>query len=303
MVELRKRKAPAEAAPPPPTKKANSVKGAVKKVKDAVLGESTPTNGATSNGKSGKPSAGDTITIDGFGGEIETNDGEKTSLKQLLEESKSGVVLFTYPKASTPGCTNQACLFRDSYEPLTATGFSIYGLSTDSPKSNTTFKTKQNLPYTLLCDPSATLIAAIGMKKAPKSTTRGVFVVDKEGKVLAAEAGGPAATVEVVKKLVGGGKSAGAVAKAPATEASTDTAMTDAPAPVEEKTEESKAEEVTPALATATNGEVEKVPSAEDTAKAEVAADVADTAQKLDGEIPASAEAPSTEAAPAPAAS
>ena len=141
------------------------------------------------------------------------------------------------------------------------------------------------------------------MKKAPKSTTRGVFVVDKEGKVLAAEAGGPAATVEVVKKLVGGGKSAGAVAKAPATEASTDTAMTDAPAPVEEKTEESKAEEVTPALATATNGEVEKVPSAEDTAKAEVAADVADTAQKLDGEIPASAEAPSTEAAPAPAAS
>lgn len=48
---------------------------------------------------------------------------------------------------------------------------------------------KHNLPYTLLCDPSATLIAAIGMKKAPKGTTRGVFVVSKEGKVLAAEAG------------------------------------------------------------------------------------------------------------------
>lgn len=72
---------------------------------------------------------------------------------------------------------------------MTATGLSIYGLSADSPKSNTTFKTKQNLPFDLLCDPAANLIAAIGMKKAPKGTIRGVFVVDKEGKVLAAEAG------------------------------------------------------------------------------------------------------------------
>lgn len=99
--------------------------------------------------------------------------------------------------------TTQACLFRDTYTPLTATGLSIYGLSTDSPKANTTFKTKQNLPYPLLCDPEASLISAIGFKKAPKGTTRGVFVVDKNGKVLAAEAGGPAATVEVVKAVVG----------------------------------------------------------------------------------------------------
>ncbi len=79
---------------------------------------------------------------------------------------------------------------------------SIFGLSTDSPKSNTTFKTKQNLPYALLCDPKQTLIDAIGMKKAGNKTTRGVFVVDKTGKVLAAEAGGPAPTVEVVKEIV-----------------------------------------------------------------------------------------------------
>lgn len=113
--------------------------------------------------------------------------------------------------------TTQACLFRDSYDPLTATGLSIFGLSTDSPKANTTFKTKQNLPYPLLCDPSATLIGAIGLKKAPKGTTRGVFVVDKSGKVLAAEPGGPAPTVEVVKKIVasmGGDSEAKGVAKA-----------------------------------------------------------------------------------------
>lgn len=93
-------------------------------------------------------------------------------------------------------------MFRDAYEPLTATGLAIYGLSTDSPKSNTTFKTKQKLPYPLLCDPSSTLIGAIGFKKGPGKTQRGVFVVDKSGKVLAAEPGGPAPTVEVVKKIV-----------------------------------------------------------------------------------------------------
>ena len=54
----------------------------------------------------------------------------------------------------------------------------------------------------MLCDPAATLIQAIGFKKAPKGTQRGVFVVDKAGKVLAVEAGGPAATVEVVKGVV-----------------------------------------------------------------------------------------------------
>lgn len=85
--------------------------------------------------------------------------------------------------------TTQACLFRDEFSPLTATGYSIFGLSSDSPKSNTTFKTKQNLPYTLLCDPNATLIAAIGMRKAPKGTVRGVFVVSKAGRVEAIEPG------------------------------------------------------------------------------------------------------------------
>ena len=61
------------------------------------------------------------------------------------------------------------------------------------------------------------MIAAIGLKKAPKGTTRGVFVVDKGGKVLAAEPGGPAPTVEVVKKLVaaaGGDAGAEGVKKA-----------------------------------------------------------------------------------------
>ncbi|KAI8950008.1 thioredoxin-like protein [Xylaria longipes] len=204
-VELRKRKAPAPApAPEPPAKKQSKVSKAAAKVKTTV--KAAAAKPALTNGspKSGKPVVGDIISLDGFGGEVETNDSAKTTLKALVNESKAGVVLFTYPKASTPG-TNQVCLFRDSYTDLTKEGLLIYGLSTDSPKANTTFKTKQNLPYPLLCDPSATLIGAIGLKKTPKGTTRGVFVVDKTGKVLLAEPGSPAGTVDAVKKLVAAG--------------------------------------------------------------------------------------------------
>ncbi len=101
--------------------------------------------------------------------------------------------------------TTQACLFRDNYSHITTSGLSVYGLSTDSPKSNTTFATKQALPYSLLCDPSATLISAIGMKKAPKSTSRGVVVIDKTEKVTALEQGGPQRTVDVVMEVLSKG--------------------------------------------------------------------------------------------------
>ena len=95
MVELRKRKAPAEAAPARPAKK-STPKPSANKGKQAAS-----TNGASS---SQAVAVGNTIDLERFGGEIETNDGEKTTLKKLVDESKGGVVLFTYPKASTPGC-------------------------------------------------------------------------------------------------------------------------------------------------------------------------------------------------------
>lgn len=171
-----------------------------------------------------------------------------------------------------PG-TTQACLFRDDYTPLTATGFAIFGLSRDSPKANTAFKTKQKLPYTLLCDPEATLLSAIGMKKSASGTTRGVFVVSKEGKVLATEAGGPAATVAAVKKLV--------VEQGTTTE---DVEMGNAPTATESGTTEPTGAEAAPENQAAAN-EAAAPPaegSAEDVAKADVAGEVADTAEKLD---------------------
>lgn len=107
MVELRKRKAPAEpAGEPTAAKKSNPAKPAGGKAKDTAAGGEEGTSAAAngSSSSNGNLAVGETITLEGFGGEIETNDGEKTTLKKLVDESKGGVVLFTYPKASTPGC-------------------------------------------------------------------------------------------------------------------------------------------------------------------------------------------------------
>ncbi|KAK4448266.1 thioredoxin-like protein [Podospora aff. communis PSN243] len=213
-VELRKRKAPAPPPEPPakkPTKAKTAAAAKTKEVKEAAPkprgrpAKQAPSPAAEEDadeGASDELEVGKTISLDRFGGEIQKNDGTTTTLKTLVEESKAGVVIFTYPKASTPGCTKQACLFRDSYTPFTSSGLAIYGLSPDSPKANTTFQTKQNLPYPLLCDPKCTLLAAIDLKKAAGKATRGVFVVDKSGKVLAAQPGSPDGTLAVVKKIV-----------------------------------------------------------------------------------------------------
>ena len=90
MVELRKRKAPA----PPPVVARESKRAS--KPKEVVTTSLT--------NKQAVPEVDEILNLKDFGGEIETNDGSKTTLKKLVEESTSGVVLFTYPRASTPGC-------------------------------------------------------------------------------------------------------------------------------------------------------------------------------------------------------
>lgn len=119
-VQLRERKrVPAATAPLPPPKKRKPTKSAEAKAveqkpqakddepgpveKEPEAPESSEKQEALS--KTLEPLAvGDSVSLDGFGGEIETNDGQKTTLADLAAKSKSGVVLFTYPKASTPGC-------------------------------------------------------------------------------------------------------------------------------------------------------------------------------------------------------
>lgn len=98
MVELRKRKAPAESLSA--EKKAKVVEKAISKTQS----RGSDKQAGASRADPSPVRSGDTIPLDGFGGEIETNEGVKTTLKTLVDSSKSGVVIFTYPRASTPGC-------------------------------------------------------------------------------------------------------------------------------------------------------------------------------------------------------
>jgi len=74
----------------------------------------------------------------------------------------------------------------------------VYGLSRDSSKANEYFKTKNGLPFSLICNTDGTLIKALGFQKPPKGTARGVIIIDKEGKVLASMVGSPNETVKAV---------------------------------------------------------------------------------------------------------
>lgn len=116
MVELYKRKVPLPAAAPPTKKKigAKSTTSKAAEAKDTATEKAeeattkaeevarTAVNGAKK--VSSPPGVGGTIDLDGFGGGIDRNDNTKVTLKKLVEERKADVVLFTYPKASTPGC-------------------------------------------------------------------------------------------------------------------------------------------------------------------------------------------------------
>lgn len=92
-VELRKRKA-VEPAPAAPANKKSSIAKVAKKVVTAISGKSTNSPKAPS-----AISVGDTVSLEDFGGEVTTNGGEATSLKDLVEKSSAGVVLFTYVRS------------------------------------------------------------------------------------------------------------------------------------------------------------------------------------------------------------
>jgi peroxiredoxin Q/BCP len=118
---------------------------------------------------------------------LETHTGEKLSLKDLKGRP---VVLYFYPKDDTPGCTVEACEFRDAFPRFKGTKAVILGISPDSVKSHQKFKTKFDLPFTLLADPEHAVAEKYGVwqKKSMYGRSymgiaRTTFVIDRDGKV------------------------------------------------------------------------------------------------------------------------
>jgi len=117
----------------------------------------------------------------------EDQDGNKISLKDY---SGKKLVLFFYPKASTPGCTAEACNLRDNWKSFQNKGYEILGVSADSKKRQQNFKEKYELPYPLLADEEKEVINAYGvwgpkkfMGKEYDGINRTTFVIDEKGKI------------------------------------------------------------------------------------------------------------------------
>jgi len=111
-----------------------------------------------------------------------TADGSKLSLKELI--GKKNVVLYFYPKDDTPGCTKEACNFRDNIKLLGDLGAEIVGVSLDSVESHKKFREKYNLPFPLLSDKNKRIATAYGvLKEGGTSASRVTFVIDRKGKI------------------------------------------------------------------------------------------------------------------------
>lgn len=109
-----------------------------------------------------------------------TAEGKILGLKDFLGKN---VVLYFYPKDDTPGCTKEACSFRDNLQPIRSLGAEIIGVSVDSVESHKKFSTKFGLPFPLISDKEKRIAKAYGVLRVTGTTNRVTFIIDKNGNI------------------------------------------------------------------------------------------------------------------------
>src|SRR6201982_2998508 len=107
---------------------------------------------------------------------LETDQGKTVSLSDF---KGNPVILFFYPRADTPGCTIEACGFRDSFKKLQASGAVVLGISRDTPKAQAKFREKYNLPYTLLADVDEKVCNQFGVLKEKNMYGKKVWGIER----------------------------------------------------------------------------------------------------------------------------
>ena len=135
------------------------------------------------------PSEPVTLNIGDRAPDFTLPDGEGNEIHLSDFQGKS-VVLYFYPRDNTPGCTKEACNFRDNYSQFEAEGIAVFGISTDSVTSHKKFADKYNLPFPLLADEETTVSTAYGvyglkkfMGKEYMGIKRTTFVIDPDGTI------------------------------------------------------------------------------------------------------------------------
>ncbi len=113
--------------------------------------------------------------------EFVTEDSEKLAAEDLTGRK---TVLYFYPKDDTPGCTKEACAFRDRMEDYRGAGIQVYGVSLDSPESHRRFREKHNLNFPLLTDVDGRAAEALGvLRENREKANRVTFLLDPGGKI------------------------------------------------------------------------------------------------------------------------
>ncbi|HVI10720.1 MAG TPA: thioredoxin-dependent thiol peroxidase [Candidatus Binatia bacterium] len=118
---------------------------------------------------------------------LQDENGNEVSLKSLRGKS---IVLYFYPRADTPGCTVEACEFRDSYKRMQKTGAVLLGVSPDTPKAQKKFQEKFELPFPLLADADKKIADVYGVLKEKNmygkkvmGIVRTTFIIGPDGKI------------------------------------------------------------------------------------------------------------------------
>ncbi|WP_040433653.1 MULTISPECIES: thioredoxin-dependent thiol peroxidase [Chlorobium] len=114
-------------------------------------------------------------------------DGKPVTLEEYRGRK---VILYFYPKDDTPGCTKEACAFRDNFPNFKALGVEVLGVSVDSEKKHKKFEEKYQLPFRLVADPEKSIVEAYGvwgqkkfMGREYMGTSRVTYLINEEGKI------------------------------------------------------------------------------------------------------------------------
>ena len=113
-------------------------------------------------------------------------DQNGASFNSILELKDQAAVVYFYPKNFTPGCTAEACSFRDHFQDFTQAGVRVVSISADSEASHARFAKRYNLPFTLLADPKGKVRRMFGVKSTMLGILPGreTYVFDKQGKMV-----------------------------------------------------------------------------------------------------------------------
>ena len=102
---------------------------------------------------------------------------------RLADEKGHPVIVYFYPKDGTPGCTREACAFRDAWDKFKTANVQVFGVSTDDSKSHEEFAKEQKLPFPILADPDSKWLHAFGVPSRLGMASRVSFLIDANGKV------------------------------------------------------------------------------------------------------------------------